>query len=655
MDIVKEIQEHVESWTKRNISKDFVFRKYQLETIVYIIKSIISDNHETTIIEAPTGSGKSLICIIAAGVLSQYYRKNSYILCSDLFLWQQYADAIDTYNLKDYGYLKGSIGNYTCHRNKQDFSCSKCRLAKVTLSQLRDKVWRNRNFYSCYDTCEYMQQRERAEKSKVTLLTYQLWLHHMNLVNTREELNINFNSDITISKMSMGHLSFPKRDVIFCDECHNIPDIVQQFCSPTISEEKDKTKILDIFNYILDNGFRIKDPQHVCKMLKKPEFVVNSFNNKNKPKTYLLDEVYDIENIKKEINTLFNSFNIFQEEPNKILNILNRYFDLLSLTNFLGETISNDIADNIKRDSGEDKDSAKITKIISWLDNYISTFKTFINAINYSSPEYLLMEVSEDLETKAKTFSLKCAKEDYLCWKYLLDHASHKIMMSATVGMHSSFDDNIGITYTEQKTSYLIKLPSTFNYDKSPIYFIPTYKMNYANKNIALPKIAEMSAKIIAANNNCRGIIHTGSYENARYFYNNMPKELRSRLLLYGNSRQKEEIIDEFKYSKNKVLVGPTLMEGIDLPNDLCRFIILMKVPYPNITGKLVKKKIELFPYWYNSTTSNSIIQSIGRGVRNENDYCTTYILDGCFGALYEQTKEQYPQNIKDRLKFITG
>ena len=158
------IEHNIRKWVKDNIGKDFEFRKYQLETIMYIIKSIISERQETTIIEAPTGSGKSLICIIAAGVLSKYYGKTSYLLCSDLFLWQQYADSIDKYKLKEFGYLKGSIGNYTCHINKQDFSCSKCKLAKVSLAQLRNPEWRYRNMYACYDTCEYMKQRERAEK-----------------------------------------------------------------------------------------------------------------------------------------------------------------------------------------------------------------------------------------------------------------------------------------------------------------------------------------------------------------------------------------------------------------------------------------------------------------------------------------------------------
>ena len=637
------IEHNVREWVKDNISSDFKFRQYQLETIVYIIKRIMMDNIETSIIEAPTGSGKSLISLIAAGVLSKYHNIKSYILCSDLFLWQQYADSIDNYNLKDFGYLKGSIGNYTCHVNKQDFSCAKCRLAKISLMKLRDTAWRKRNFYSCYDTCEYMKQRERAEKSKVTLLTYQLWLHHMNLVNAQ-------------NGESTGTLSFPKRDVIFCDECHNIPDIVQQFCSPSINEEKDKSKLLEIVNHAIDNECLIPYIQGQGENLMNIDFL-KEHGEETKRNKYLVNEIYDVDKIKQELNILFDSFDVFQDNQKKVQDILDRYFDVLVVINYISSILSEELADEIstnKKDKDKDSTSLKMSKLFSWLDTYCSGFKTFIIAINHSSPEYLLLETSMDEETRVKTFSFKCAKEDYLCWKYLLNHANYKVMMSATVGLHSSFDDNIGITYTEQKASYLVRLPSTFNYEKSPIYFIPTYKMNYKNKQESLPKIAEMVTKIIAAND-CRGIIHTGSYENARFFYNNMPKELRSRLLLYGNSRQKEEIIDEYKYSKNKVLVGPTLMEGIDLPNDLCRFIILMKVPYPNITGKLVKKKMELFPSWYNSTTSNSIIQSIGRGVRNENDYCTTYILDGCFGALYEQTKEQYPQNIKNRLKIIRG
>ena len=81
---VDDIRLQVEDWTFQNISKNFVFRKGQLEYIVYIINNIINRTIETTILQMPTGSGKSLTCIIAAGVLSAYYNKKSYILASEL-------------------------------------------------------------------------------------------------------------------------------------------------------------------------------------------------------------------------------------------------------------------------------------------------------------------------------------------------------------------------------------------------------------------------------------------------------------------------------------------------------------------------------------------------------------------------------------------
>ena len=60
---------------------------------------------------------------------------------------------------------------------------------------------------------------------------------------------------------------------------------------------------------------------------------------------------------------------------------------------------------------------------------------------------------------------------------------------------------------------------------------------------------------------------------------------------------------------------------------------------------------MKLCPLWYNSKTSNTIIQGIGRGVRNDKDYCTTYILDGCFYNLYVNTKEQYAEELQNRIK----
>jgi Rad3-related DNA helicase len=125
-------------------------------------------------------------------------------------------------------------------------------------------------------------------------------------------------------------------------------------------------------------------------------------------------------------------------------------------------------------------------------------------------------------------------------------------------------------------------------------------------------------------------------------------------MLLYNNAKEKTQMITIHQMSKNTILIGPTLVEGIDLPGEQCRFIIILKVPYPVIVDDYVKRKIELFPLWYNSTTSNIIIQGIGRGNRFTDDYCTTYILDACFLALYNSTKEQYSEELQKRIQIFT-
>ena len=228
-------------------------------------------------------------------------------------------------------------------------------------------------------------------------------------------------------------------------------------------------------------------------------------------------------------------------------------------------------------------------------------------------------------------------------------------MKSATVGNKNSYMDNIGTKYTESQIARFIDIPNFFDFSKSPIYFIPKYKMSYREKTRDFPEIQKIIFQILSSPQyaNQRGMINTGSYENAKAIYDNAPVEIRKRLCMYISSKDKNEQIEKYTNSKNKVLIGPTLVEGVDLPNDLCRFIIIVKVPYPNIGSKTVKAKMDIFPLWYNSTTSNTIIQNIGRGVRNENDYCTTFILDGCFKSLYEATYDQYPQEIKDRIKLL--
>lgn len=637
---IEDIQNNINEWVIENFKLNFEFRQYQLESITYIIKSILMDNRQNLLIEAPTGSGKTLICIIAAGVLYKYYKKTSYILCSDLFLLNQYMKAIDTLQLNDFGYLKG-LSNYKCMLNGQDVKNGKCKLDKVSYCNLKNPQWRKQHYYNCVSKCEYMQDKMKAEKAKVTLMTYQLWLYYMNLVNKKE-------------RRDPGEaLTFPERDIIFCDECHNIPDIIQGFCNPIIKNTNDIDNYIELLDYISAQNYSY--PDNVIDDLISEEKYDSVLDNKI---SMNYNSLYDNDNIKKELYNIYDCLTYINDSdsPN-IYDILDNYRFYFSLASNYIQYIEDDIKNSMGTNGKLNPEMSRVNHLLKWYISYIEYLNDFMKAISRCGKDSLIMQkttVEDLLEKSTDTYSFSCAKEDYLCYNYLLKNAKYRVMMSATIGLHESFNKNIGIQYTEQQSSVLSRIPSTFNFDKSPIYYISKYKLTNSTKKYNFPIIQQLCYKIINAYK-CRGLVHTGSYQNAMDLYNNAPDEIKKRMILYNGAKQKEEQMQKYIYYDDSILVGPTLVEGIDLPDDLCRINIILKVPYPNLGSNLIKKKIELFPLWYDSTTSNDIIQSIGRGVRNANDYCTTFILDGCFSWLYQKTKEQYPLDFAKRLIYLNS
>ena len=639
---IQTLKQQAEEWAVQNLGKLFKFRKGQLESIVYTLNNILNRNIETTVLQMPTGSGKSLTCIISSGVLAKYYNMKSYILASDLYLWQQYADAIDKYRLKQFGYMKGSIGNYWCSMSHCDYMTGKCRMAKVGFSQMRQREWREKNGYDCANTCQYVQSRIRAERAPVSLLTYQLWLYQMNLVEHSDALG------------------FLPRKVIFCDECHNIPDIVQMYAQPVIDPVGDRNKIQHIVDYAINIGNAIPFAPEIYR----PDALHDMYEHGGTPQNALkIEDVIRTDYVLKKFDYFIDCLHIstkYDTRHEVKLDIINDFYPVIKAVARIAEEaldrMKDEAVDQTTMSKKELKERQTDFKILSWVHNYESMIGEFLKSMLSTGPEYVVVEENKDRVTSNVTYSLSCVKEDYLCYNYLMKHSPYKVMLSATVGNKQQFKDSVGIKYSEDNGTYeFTDIPSSFDFSKSPIYFMQKYKMSYRNKREDFPKIQQVIYRILMSPRfaDKHGMINTGSYENAREIFNNAPEEVKARLCMYTTSKDKNDTIKYYKRKKNNVLIGPTLIEGVDLPDDYCRFIIIVKVPYPNISSKSVELKKELFPLWYESVTSNLIIQNIGRGVRNENDYCETFILDGCFQRLYESTRDQFPIEIQQRIKYI--
>lgn len=627
------ISKQVIEWASINIGEDFEFREHQLECIVNIIENILDHKYKNYIVEAPTGAGKSLINIISACVLAEYYKLTSYILVSDLFLWEQYENFIKKYPNMKIASLKGQTGNYTCQLNGEDMKNADCKMAGLSWASMFNSSTIEKYGYDCAYRCKYVKARKKAIKSKVCIMTYQLFLFIMN--------NQEFNTG------SDGSPIFTIHDVLFCDECHNIPDIVQMQYAPTITpDDFDKLEIL--YN-------RTAEPAQL-----------NLFSGVDNGDHEIYNKYPKFSELRDILNGFWKTWTCTTSRLDEDAKAAQEYLCILEDFATLVSELKSNITEKKQSEGSLSKDDIKLFKTCSWHENYMCHWHDYVTAINETGPDYMLKDVNvyERKGEKRISVSFKCTKEDYITYKFLLTKAPFKVMLSATIGSLDAYNERMGFKY-EIKTDFdnentiadipkLEVIPSTFDFTESPIYFLNKYKMSYKEKETSFAQLKPAIYSICSTRfANAKGMIQTGSYDFAKKLYNDAPQELKSRMLLYNGSVEKMTMTKIHKLSNNTILVGPTLNTGVDLPGDDCRFVIILKVPYPSLADKLVNARIKLYPLWYNAHTSNEIIQGIGRGVRYNGDWCVTYIFDACFQYLYYSTKDQYPKELQARIKYI--
>lgn len=83
------------------------------------------------------------------------------------------------------------------------------------------------------------------------------------------------------------------------------------------------------------------------------------------------------------------------------------------------------------------------------------------------------------------------------------------------------------------------------------------------------------------------------------------------------------------------VLLSPSMTEGFSLDDDLSRFQIITKIPFPFLGDKQICAKKDRDPDWYTLQAVMGIVQSSGRSIRNDKDFAETYILDRDFYRIY--------------------
>lgn len=228
----------------------------------------------------------------------------------------------------------------------------------------------------------------------------------------------------------------------------------------------------------------------------------------------------------------------------------------------------------------------------------------------------------------------------------LFKHSDICLLMSATILDHRLFCKWLGIDYGEV---YSIKINSTFPASRRPVYIKPVGNMSKRSIKYTAPKTIPILKQIIEHHKIEKGLIHTHNYRCQKYIM----EHLNNPRLMGHTSINREMKLRQFEETnKPMVFVSPSMSEGVDLPYEKCQFQVIYKIPFPYLGDKQINKRKHVDPKWYAYKTIMTLIQAYGRGMRAEDDFCATYILDANVNMLFNNPlyKVLLPRNFKEAI-----
>jgi len=298
--------------------------------------------------------------------------------------------------------------------------------------------------------------------------------------------------------------------------------------------------------------------------------------------------------------------------------------------------------EQFKELDGQSKEYADMTRRHEILNGHIQKVETFLQL---QDPDNWVFENLPSVGKNTAKITFKPIDISPFAEQYLFRLGKRVLLMSATVINCDIYAESLGLPLAQYAA---ITQPTPFPVENRPIFFAPIGLMSAAHIDESLPKLAEAVKEILKEHKGEKGIIHSHSYKITNY----LRKNLKDKRLIFHDSDDREAALKKHMTATNAtVLVSPSMAEGVDLRDDLSRFQIIMKVPYPSLGDKLVKKRMHRWSWWYPMQTIKTIVQAVGRSIRNEKDRAVTYILDADWRRFYAKHSEIFPDSFKKALK----
>jgi Rad3-related DNA helicase len=280
------------------------------------------------------------------------------------------------------------------------------------------------------------------------------------------------------------------------------------------------------------------------------------------------------------------------------------------------------------RYSGDRDAAIRLIRKSEGFNRFYSKLLQFVESPNLADWVVYTEEKNGALVIKPLTASL-------FAEEILFSKGERIIMTSATILDPRTFARNLGLSSDQ---CGFLRLESDFPVENRPIRFIPVGSMSWKNIDETIPVLLKYIAKILQKHPTEKGIIHCQSYKLQKaiidYFYGTPEFKRLIYIDAGANSVDRENMLySHINSDQPTVLLSPALVEGIDLKDDLSRWQIIPKVPYPPCNDPYMKVRMQRDPKWYTWQTALKLVQATGRSIRSKEDRAVTYILDRDFDS----------------------
>jgi ATP-dependent DNA helicase DinG len=218
----------------------------------------------------------------------------------------------------------------------------------------------------------------------------------------------------------------------------------------------------------------------------------------------------------------------------------------------------------------------------------------------------------------------------------LWDHCYGAVVTSATLAALGRFDRFMMRAGTSESHHYGI-MPSPFDFSRATLQ-VPVFAIEANNAALHTDNIIQNIPELLKRDEG--SLVLFSSRKQMLDVYNSLASDWQDMILMQGEHSKQEMITQHKKKIDSKagsILFGlASFAEGVDLPGDYCRHVVIAKLPFSVPDDPVEASLAE----WIEARGGNAfmeisvpdasikLVQSCGRLLRNEKDSGTITILD---------------------------